>query len=294
MFARKAPAACLPTDLSMTEYLESSCLLDPNVASAFDEVSFWSARFGMLLFQHLELVQGIRVLDVACGTGFPLCELSQVHGESCDFIGVDVWKEALDRARLKINSYGLKKAKLVGSDAVHLPFPDRTFDLVVSHLGINNFADQRAALAECFRVAQSKARLVLTTNLKGHMKEFYAIYREVLKTLHLEKYLERLAQNEDHRGTQESFISLVQESGFQVSKLAEDQFAFRFTDGSALLRHFLTRIGFLQGWRSVVDPSDEDVVFRSLEESLNSWSQQQGGLNLTVPMLYLEAQKGER
>lgn len=278
----------------MTEYLESSGLLDPNVSSAFDELSFWSARFGTLLFQHLELCRGIRVLDVACGTGFPLCELSQVHGGSCDFTGVDIWKEALDRARIKIKTYGLQNAKLASADAAHLPFPDRTFDLVISHLGINNFADQRAALVECFRVARFKARLVLTTNLKGHMQEFYEVYREVLQALGLEKYWGRLAQNEDHRGTCESFTRLVQESGFRVSKFVEDQFTFRFVDGSALLRHFLTRIGFLQGWRSVVDPTDEEVVFQSLEEALNRVSQQQGGLNLTIPMLYLEAQKGER
>src|SRR6266545_2714263 len=104
----------------MTEYLESSGLLNSNVASAFDEVSFWSARFGTLLFQHLELVRGIRVLDVACGTGFPLCELSQVHGDSCDFTGVDVWKGALDRACIKIKTYGLKNAKLISADVAHL------------------------------------------------------------------------------------------------------------------------------------------------------------------------------
>jgi len=278
----------------MTEYLESSDLLDPNVASAFDELSFWSARFGSLLFQHLDLVRDIKALDVACGTGFPLCELSQVHGASCDFTGVDIWKDALARARLKIKTYGLKNAKLVNADVAFLPFPDNTFDLVISHLGINNFADQREALADCFRVAAFKARFVLTTNFRGHMKEFYEVYRQVLKTLGLERYGERLARNEDHRGTRESFAQLVEESGFRVFKLIEDHFAFRFVDGSALLRHFLTRIGFLQGWRSVVDPGDEALVFQSLESALNEMSREQGGLNLTIPMLYLEAQKGER
>jgi arsenite methyltransferase len=278
----------------MTEYLESSALLDPNVVSAFDELSFWSARFGTLLFQHLDLVVGIKALDVACGTGFPLCELSQVHGTSCDFIGIDIWKEALDRARLKITTYGLKNAKLVNTDVSRLPFPDRTFDLVISHLGINNFADQGAALDECFRVAQFKARLVLTTNLKGHMKEFYEVYKQTLKTLSLDRYWDRLVQNEDHRGTRESVTSLVRESGFDLVNLVEDQFTFRFVDGSALLRHHLTRIGFLQGWRSVVDPADEEVVFQALEAALNRLSQEKGGLALTIPMLYLEAQKGER
>jgi hypothetical protein len=41
-----------------------------------------------------------------------------------------------------------------------------------------------------------------------------------------------------------------------------------------------------------VDSADEEAVFASLEEALNPVSQQKGGLNLTIPMLYLEA-KGE-
>jgi hypothetical protein len=41
----------------------------------------------------------------------------------------------------------------------------------------------------------------------------------------------------------------------------------------------------------VVDPADEMLVFKTLEESLNSLAQEQGSLTLTIPMLYLEARK---
>ncbi len=44
----------------------------PELASAFDEVSFWSARFGAFLFRHLTLRPHLAILDLACGTGFPL------------------------------------------------------------------------------------------------------------------------------------------------------------------------------------------------------------------------------
>jgi ubiquinone/menaquinone biosynthesis C-methylase UbiE len=41
------------------------------LADIYDETSFWSARFGALLFDRLEIHRGIRGLDVGCGTGFP-------------------------------------------------------------------------------------------------------------------------------------------------------------------------------------------------------------------------------
>jgi ubiquinone/menaquinone biosynthesis C-methylase UbiE len=57
-----------------------------------------------------------------------------------------------------LKTYELKNAKLIRADVAHLSFLDHSFDLVVSHLGINNSPDQRAALLECSRVAKGKVR----------------------------------------------------------------------------------------------------------------------------------------
>ena len=133
-------------------------------AEIYDETSFWSARFGALLFDHLEIRRGIRGLDVGCGTGFPLIELAHVHGPSSHFTGIDIWVDALARARAKLELHGLTNVDIIETDAASMPFPDAQFDLVVSNIGINNFADASAALRECRRVAKTGARLVLTTN----------------------------------------------------------------------------------------------------------------------------------
>jgi arsenite methyltransferase len=65
----------------------------------------------------------------------------------------------------------------------------------------------------------------------------------------------------------------------------------RFLDGSALLRHSLVRWGFLDGWRHVVESSDEERVFQALETHLNEVAQREGELRMTVPMLYIEARR---
>ena len=65
-------------------------------------------------------------------------------------------------------------------------------------------------------------------------------------------------------------------------------------EGSALFYHILTQVGFLDGWRQVVDPEDEEQVFTLLETRLNQVAKARGELCLTVPMLYLEGKKGER
>jgi len=264
---------------------------DPDIASSFDQVSFWSARFGSLLFRELPLGPNLNILDLACGTGFPLVELAQVYGTSCQVTGIDIWKEALERARLKVKAYQLTNVQVMQADAAHLTFDDKTFDLIISHLGLNNFTEPEAVLAECFRVARPRAHLVLTTNPVGNMSEFYEVFRATLQELQKPDYLERLRVNESHRGTKESISAMLQAAGFRVVKTKEDSFQFRYLDGGALFNHILTKVGFLDGWRQVINPEDEQHVFAILENKLNQIASIQGELRMTVPMLYLEAEK---
>ncbi|HMA37476.1 MAG TPA: methyltransferase domain-containing protein [Chloroflexia bacterium] len=264
---------------------------DPAIAPAFDELSLWAARFGLLLLQHLELRGNRTILDLGCGTGFPLFELAQVHGRSCQVIGVDLWPAGLARAKAKARVYQLPNAQLVAADGAALPFPAATFDLIVSNLGLNNFAQPAAVLAECSRVAWPGATLALTTNLQGHMHEFYAVVRQVLQDSGPPEALDRLAHNEAHRGTRESVCALLQDAGFRVGTVVEESCQLRFLTGTALFQHFLTRVGFLAGWRAVVDPAAEAALFTTVEQRLNALAAHQGSLTLTVPMLYVEAHK---
>lgn len=265
----------------------------PDTASVFDECSLWAARFGLFLLNNLELRSNLNILDLACGTGFPLFELAHMYGVSCQITGVDSWKEAIARARSKLNVYQLPNVRILEADAEHLPFQDETFDMIVSNLGINNFIDPNAVVAECFRVAKPKARLVLTTNPAGHMSEFYEVFRATLKELQKSIYLERLGRNEAHRGTKEVLIDLLQRNGFRIINVKEDHFQLRYLNGSALFNHFLTKVGFLDGWRRVVDPEDETPIFAMLEHKLNQMAIPPGGLCMTVPLLYLEGEKSD-
>src|ERR1041385_6214572 len=119
----------------MTSYLQHlNDFNTPEAASAYDEASFWAARFGAMLFKYLELRRGISILDLGCGTGFPLFELANVHGPSCQVTGVDVWAEALERARVKLRHQGLPNVSLVEAAAAAMPFPDAQFDLITCNL----------------------------------------------------------------------------------------------------------------------------------------------------------------
>lgn len=274
----------------MHDYLDSPPDIS-DLAWLFDELSFWASHAGRLLLDNLALRPDLRVLDLGCGAGFPLLELAHRHGASCHVVGVDLWEGALHHAERKRRAHALPTVALLCADGARLPLPDGTFDLLVSNLGVNNFADPPAALAECSRVAAPTARLVLTTNLYGHMAEFYTLFRETLHALEMAHYLHALAAQESHRVTEARLRAMVEAAGFWVTRTVPHTLTLRYVDGSALLRHPLTRFGFLPGWLSLLDPADQHPIFTALEERLNAYAREADGLAMTVPLLYLEAER---
>lgn len=276
----------------MTDFLERKIDIDrPGLASVLDEVSLWSARFGVFLLEHVPLAPGLRVLDVGCGTGFPLFELAHSLGDSCRLTGIDTWPGGLARAAFKLETYERANVSLARADGACLPFRPAEFDLIVCNVGINNFAEPRAVLVECARVARPEAVIAISTNVKGHMRELYQVYRATLSDLGLADRLPELAENEDHRLTKETISLMLSDAGFAVARGIEREFQMRFTDGSTFLRHWLVVVGFLPGWRGAVEPTDEERVFSTIERKLNDVARREGELRMTIPMLYLEGRR---
>jgi ubiquinone/menaquinone biosynthesis C-methylase UbiE len=264
---------------------------DPAFVAVCDELPVWSAPFGRLLIEHVPLRKNIAALDVGCGTGFPLVDLAQRLGPTCKVHGVDPWVPAVERARRKIDYFSVKNAAVHVGDAAAMPFGDESFELIVSNLGINNFADVQATLKECGRVAKPSAQIALTTNLREHAREFYRVFRSILEERGKPEELERLEKHIAHRLSVEGIRRRLENAGFRLVKVHQEESLLRFTDGSALLRHSFIQVAFLNAWRSIVDPEDEKKVFGQLEEDLNQVAEWEGDLVLTIPMAYIEGEK---
>lgn len=116
------------------------------------------------------------VLDVACGTG-DLTKAFADAGPAC-ITGVDFTEEMLAIAREKSNRRRLRLSTLASSprptpqyisaDALNLPFPGSTFDIVSIAFGIRNVIDPAAALREFHRVLRPKGRLLILEFTQPH------------------------------------------------------------------------------------------------------------------------------
>src|SRR3954468_7995663 len=222
----------------------------PRVIAAYDEVALWSAMFGLLLLEEVPLANVTKVLDAGCGTGFPLIELAERLGRRAHVHGIDPWSAGLKRAAEKIAGRGTPNVTLHEGSASSMPFPDATFDLIVSNLGVNNFDDRAAAIRECRRVAKIGARLALTTNLPGHMREFYEVLADVVRDD--AEASTRLREHIEHRASIDSIAQTLEAGGFEITRSVTQESFMRFADGTALLNHYFIKLGFLDAWKKVV------------------------------------------
>lgn len=67
---------------------------------AFGQVSYCSSLFRKMILDRLPLVPSLKVLDVACGTGFPLFEIAERLGPSSQLTGIDLWSNAWRMQRI--------------------------------------------------------------------------------------------------------------------------------------------------------------------------------------------------
>ncbi len=91
---------------------------------------------------------GARILDLCCGTGDLLIALEAAHGAPA--IGSDFCHPMLQAARRKLQRARLRSA-LVEADALSLPFPDASLDLITAAFGFRNLANYERGLAEMRR-----------------------------------------------------------------------------------------------------------------------------------------------
>jgi ubiquinone/menaquinone biosynthesis C-methylase UbiE len=101
------------------------------------------------MIQHYGLRPGDKVLDVGCGKGFLLYDLTQAL-PGLEVTGLDISTYALENAQEEI------RGRLVSGHARQLPFPDKSFDLVISINTLHNLEcfDLLAALKEMERVGR--------------------------------------------------------------------------------------------------------------------------------------------
>jgi SAM-dependent methyltransferase len=106
---------------------------------------------------------GDRVVDIGCGCGATLLELSPRVGPKGKVLGVDISAVMLEAARKRVAAQRLGNTTLLRADASAHPFEPATFDLAFSRFGVMFFDDSMRAFAAIRRSLRPGGRLAFVT-----------------------------------------------------------------------------------------------------------------------------------
>ena len=112
---------------------------------------------GENLCEALDLRAGSRVLDVAAGNGNATLAAAR---RWCDVVSTDYVVSLLESARARAEAEG-HRVQFQEADAENLPFPDASFDAVMSTYGVMFTPDQEKAADELVRVCKPGGRIGL-------------------------------------------------------------------------------------------------------------------------------------
>jgi demethylmenaquinone methyltransferase/2-methoxy-6-polyprenyl-1,4-benzoquinol methylase len=133
-----------------------------DVAEGYDRTNAFlsggnSALWRIVTVRQLAPAPGMRILDLAAGTGTSSVPLARAGAE---VVAADFSPGMLAVGRRK--HAALTNLSFVEADATALPFEDNSFDAVTISFGLRNVVEPKKALAEMFRVTKPGGRIVIT------------------------------------------------------------------------------------------------------------------------------------
>lgn len=275
----------------MKDYLQNDFDFDQYIDVA-DELSIWSAPFGLKLLEYIDYKTNLSVLDIGFGVGFPLTELALRLGSSSTVYGIDPWKQAFKRVNKKIDYYRLKNIRLIEGVAESIPLATGSIDLITSNNGINNVSDIDKVLEECTRIMKQGGQFVQTLNTDLSMIEFYHQLELVLSELHLMKEIESMYEHiSKKRPSVDGLIKKIEHHGFLIKDMEHDQFNYKFADGTAMLNHYFIRLAFMGSWIQLLPKERAGQIFETVELRLNDIAKKSGGIKLSIPFVLINAVK---
>jgi ubiquinone/menaquinone biosynthesis C-methylase UbiE len=231
---------------------------------------------GERLCEAVDLRAGEKVLDVATGSGNTAISAARRYG---DVTGIDYVPDLIGQARERAEAERLEITFEVG-DAENLPYPDASFDAVLSTVGVMFAPDQEKAARELLRVCKPGGKIGLANwtpdGFIGNM--FRTVGKHVPPPSGIKP--------PPLWGTEERLHELLDE-GTSSLHATRRTYVFRYPSVEHFVEVFRTYYGPVHKAFESLEAAGQDALARDLEALLHSWNTS-GDETLVVPSDYLE------
>lgn len=264
---------------------------EPTLQSQIDAANAYEALFVPALFAQwaqrvadaAHLRPGQRVLDVACGTGVVAREVASRVGSAGHAAGIDASPGMIAVARRLAPAVEYREGT-----AESLPFPDRSFDAVVSQFALMFFGDRRKALQEMLRVLAPGGRLVVA--VWDSLESMPAFALEVVL---LERMAGRPAADALRApfvlGNRNDLATLFKDAGMASAEITTERGTARFPGIRVMVE------ADLRGWlplMGVILTEDQiGHILREAEQALGSYATADGRASFPLSAHLVTAKK---
>jgi SAM-dependent methyltransferase len=231
---------------------------------------------GECLCEALDVRSGTSVLDVAAGNGNATLAAAR---RWCDVTSTDYVPALLESARKRAEAEG-HIVKFREADAEDLPFPDGSFDVVMSTFGVMFTPDQDRAARELARVCKPGGRIGLANwTPEGFVGQLF-------KTIG--RYVPPAAgvRSPALWGTRARLEELFAERTTQI-RVVEREFAFRYRSSLHCLEVFRNYYGPMHKAFAALEPDKQEALTRDVLELMESGNRSRDR-SLVLPSAYLE------
>ena len=231
---------------------------------------------GERLCEAVDLRAGDKVLDVATGSGNAALSAARCF---CEVTAIDYVPELIEQAKSRAAAERLEVSFEVG-DAEDLPYPDASFDVVLSTLGVMFAPNQEKAASEMLRVCRPGGKIGLANwtpeGFIGNM--FRTMGKHVPPPPGIKP--------PPLWGTEERVRELFGE-GVSSLEAMRKSYAWRYPSAESFVEYFRDYYGpTLKAFESL-DEGGREALARDLEALLAQWNTS-GDETLVVPSEYLE------
>jgi ubiquinone/menaquinone biosynthesis C-methylase UbiE len=230
----------------------------------------WGARFGKMLLRNLAVPERGQILDISCGTGYPLVEVLRRKGEGALVIAIDASSAMLDVARRKVG--GAKGVYFrTESPVPRLSFADDVYDLVMCNLGLPEMPSVKTAINDFARVTKIGGEVRCTLPIEGSWQEFHDIYREVLVKHDRHEALDRLDRHVASYPTVEDCEAWLRAAGLEP-RVEVDEFSLLFRSSREFFFAPVVEYGPLAEWKAIAGSGQElQDTFWYIKEAIDAY-----------------------
>ena len=231
---------------------------------------------GEELCEALDVRSGQQVLDVAAGNGNASLAAAR---RWCDVVATDYVPALLERARERARAEHLDM-QFREADAEALPFPDGSFDVVVSVFGVMFTPDQDRAAAELTRVCKRGGKIGLANWTPG------GFIGQLFKTIGRHVPPAPGAKSPALWGTRARIAELFEPAAASIAS-AQRNFVFRYRSPAHWLSIFKSYYGPVLKTFVALDPAAQAALDRDLFALVDQFNRS-ADASMVVPSEYLE------